>query len=92
MNAMTERQKARENSILAHCIKTQIKPAVASFEDDNVTRVLNTYLSSSSCTEGVEKRYANQGLAHQYCREGSVRFIQRRLLMHECTVWVLRTV
>mmetsp|Transcript_25744 Transcript_25744/g.38529 ORF Transcript_25744/g.38529 Transcript_25744/m.38529 type:complete len:1046 (+) Transcript_25744:820-3957(+) len=54
VNAMKDRQKARENSFLANCIKTQIKPAVASFEDDNVSRVINTYLSSSSCTEGVD--------------------------------------
>ena len=51
--AMKERQKARENSILANYIKMQIKPALSSFEEDNVTQVINSYLSPNNNMEGV---------------------------------------
>jgi hypothetical protein len=50
--AMKERQKARESSMLANYIKAQIRPAISSFEEDNITQVITSYLSPNNM-EGV---------------------------------------
>jgi len=46
LTAKVERQKAREDSIMAYCIKAQVKAAVSSFEEDNVSQVVDAVLTS----------------------------------------------
>ena len=52
-SAMKERQKARENSILGYYIKQHIKSAISSFEEDNVSQVINSYLSLNNM-DGID--------------------------------------
>ena len=42
----SKRQKAREDSISAFCIKSQLRPTVASFEQDAVSQVVESTLSA----------------------------------------------
>jgi len=58
--SIKERQKARENSLVANCIKMQVRAAVSSFEEDNVSNAITSYLSPNS-SEGV-------GYAASRCR------------------------
>jgi hypothetical protein len=46
VNSRKERQKARDDVMLASCIKSQIKPALASFNEDHVTQVIDNSLAS----------------------------------------------
>ena len=51
--SMKERQKARENGFMTSCIQASIKPAIASFEEDHVTQVIDSYLSRNKL-DGVD--------------------------------------
>lgn len=58
--ALTEklrRQKIREDSITAHCIKHQLRPTVSSFEVDNVSQVVDSTFPSE-----------DRGLSYGACR------------------------
>jgi hypothetical protein len=51
------RAKAREDSIAAYCIKNELRPTVASFEEDVVSQVVDSTLATKE-----------QGLTFQSCR------------------------
>jgi hypothetical protein len=42
----SKRQRAREDSIAAFCIKNQLKSAIAAFEEDNVSQAIESCMSS----------------------------------------------
>jgi hypothetical protein len=65
INKKTKRQKITEDSFAAYCIKNQIKPTVASFEEDNVSEVIDSALSTRD--EGLS-------FTSQRCRRMTCKF------------------
>jgi len=53
LTAKKQRQKAREDSFLAQCIKSQMKCPIASFEEDNISQVVDTSLTSKIDVVGL---------------------------------------
>eukprot|EP00957_Ditylum_brightwellii_P136066 10377308-Ditylum_brightwellii.AAC.1 len=63
---MGNRQKSREDSILSHCLKMQLKPIVSSFEEDGVTQVIDSALSVKD--EGLNLASSRcRGLLCHFC-------------------------
>ena len=66
VNLRKERQKARDDVMLASCIKSQIKPALASFNEDHVTQVIDNSLASN--VEGITlSSCQSNGIVCDFC-------------------------